>query len=182
MKGLAMPPLSSLLATLDAYWYVIVAVVIFLGAVWRSLPVELRDKIERSFPRLVGFVRVLIAIFPDLVNAFRAFRIQIVAGEPKRGAAPEAPAKREGFARLDVVCFVGGMLGVLAFLVSLSGCPVWERPACGSPRAYQCVGNQPHVCSPSQRLTPIGDTPCAANGAECAINDAGVAYCVGGDR
>ena len=80
-----MPPLSSLIAALDADWYAFVAAVIFLGAVWRSLPVDLRDRIERSFPRIVGFVRLAIAIFPDLVNAFRAFRIQIIAGEPKRG-------------------------------------------------------------------------------------------------
>lgn len=81
-----MPSLSQIVATLDAYWYAFAAAVIFLGAVWRSLPVETRDKIERSFPRFVGFVRLAIAIFPDLVNAFRAFRIQILAGEPKRGA------------------------------------------------------------------------------------------------
>jgi len=65
----------------------------------------------------------------------------------------------------------------LACGAALYGCPPWDRPACGSPRSFVCVNDQPHVCSPSGRLTPIGDTPCAANGAECAINDAGVAYC-----
>ena len=71
-----------------------------------------------------------------------------------------------------------GLFLSLASVVALEGCPVWERPVCGSPRAYQCVNDQPHVCSPSQRLTPIGDEPCAATGAVCAILDGGVAACV----
>lgn len=70
-----------------------------------------------------------------------------------------------------------GLIALAAFVAICSGCPPWDRPACGSPRSFVCVNDQPHVCSPSGRLTPIGDTPCAANGAECAINDAGVAYC-----
>ena len=174
-----MPPLSSLLAALDAYWYAFVAVAVFLLACWRALPLATRDAIEQRFPRIVGAVRVLYAILPDLVGAGRALRIQIIEGEPKRGAAqPGAPVKREGFARLSllvpvaVVCFAAAL--------ALQGCPPWERPACGSPRAYQCVNGQPHVCSPSQRLTPIGDQPCAAIGGACALDDAGVAHCMAG--
>lgn len=81
-----MPPLSQILATLDAYWYVVGAVAVFLLAVWRALPVETRDAIERNYPRLVGAVRVLYAILPDVIGAGRALRIQILAGEPKRGS------------------------------------------------------------------------------------------------
>lgn len=153
-----MPPLSSLLATLDAYWYVIVAVVIFLGAVWRSLPVELRDKIEREFPRIVGFVRLLIAIFPDLVNAFRAFRIQIVAGEPKRGAAPEAPAKRQGYFRFPL----------LVLALALSACPLPPPDGC-TPMATRCSPQgKPQRCSATQRWwsEPTAQ-PCAALGVVC---------------
>jgi hypothetical protein len=67
-----------------------------------------------------------------------------------------------------------GLLAVAVLVAVCTGCPVWERPACGSPRAYQCVNNQPHVCSPSQRLTPIGDEPCPG---ACVVSDAGVAFC-----
>lgn len=73
-----------------------------------------------------------------------------------------------------------GLFLSLAAVVALQGCPVWERPACGSPRSYQCVNDQPHVCSPSQRLTPIGDEPCSAIGGACALDDAGVAHCMAG--
>ena len=67
-----------------------------------------------------------------------------------------------------------GLVAIAALVAICSGCPVWERPACGSPRAYQCVNNQPHVCSPSQRLTPIGDEPCPG---VCVVSSAGVANC-----
>lgn len=69
------------------------------------------------------------------------------------------------------------LLVIAACAVALEGCPPWDRPACGSPRSFVCVNDQPHVCSPSGRLTPIGDTPCATNGAECVIGDGGVAHC-----
>lgn len=64
-----------------------------------------------------------------------------------------------------------------ACAVALAGCPPWDRPACGSPRSFVCVNDQPHVCSPSGRLTPIGDAPCSSVGAACAITDGGVAHC-----
>lgn len=165
-----MPPLSTLLAALDAYWYVLVAVVIFLGAVWRSLPVELRDKIERSFPRIVGFVRLAIAIFPDLVNAFRAFRIQIVAGEPKRGAAPEAPAKREGFVLLDVLSRAFVFAVSLALALQLSGCPLPKPDEC-TPAATRCSPQgRPQRCSTAQRWwSEPASQPCAATGYSCCL-------------
>lgn len=162
-----MPPFSTLLAALDAYWYVLVAVVIFLGAVWRSLPVELRDKIERSFPRLVGFVRLLIAIFPDLVNAFRAFRIQIVAGEPKRGAAPEAPAKREGFVLLDVLSRAFVFAVSLALALQLSGCPMPPPDGC-TPMATRCSpSGVPQRCSQTQRWSSGSLATCGGSATCC---------------
>lgn len=147
-----MPPLSSLLAALDAYWYAFVAAVIFLGAVWRSLPVDLRDKIERSFPRIVGFVRLAIAIFPDLVNAFRAFRIQIIAGEPKR----------KGFSRFGVL-FVCALCFVAALAVS--ACPMPQPDGC-TPSAQRCSpAGIPQVCSQTQRWTAGAlAKPCAEYG------------------
>ena len=70
-----------------------------------------------------------------------------------------------------------GLLWLVFCAAALTGCPPWDRPACGSPRAFVCVNDQPHVCSPSQRLTPIGDAPCAAVGGVCVVGDGGVAFC-----
>jgi len=157
-----MPPLSQLVATLDAYWYVIVAVVIFLGAVWRSLPVELRDKIEREFPRIVGFVRLVIAVFPDLVNAFRAFRFQIIDGTAKRDALshPPPPPKRQGFFRFPL----------LLLALALNACPLPPPDHC-RPTATRCSPQgKPQRCSAGERWwnEPTAQ-PCAALGVTCCL-------------
>ena len=155
-----MPPLSSLLAALDAYWYVIVAVVIFLGAVWRSLPVELRDKIEREFPRLVGFVRLVIAVFPDLVNAFRAFRFQIIDGTAKRDALsqpPPPPPKRQGYFRFPL----------LLLALGLSACPLPPPDGC-TPLATRCSpAGVPQRCSQTQRWSSGSLATCGGSATCC---------------
>ncbi len=93
-------------------------------------------------------------------------------------AVPPAPIEpRRGFAAVDALAIALGV-GALAFTaVALAGCPTWVRPACGAPGAYSCVANQPHVCSPSGALTPVGDQPCARSRGQCAMSDAGVAHC-----
>lgn len=119
-----MPPLSTILGAADAYWYVIAAIATFLIAVWKMIPVETRDAIERRAPRLVGAVRLVIAILPDLVTAGRALRIQIVEGQPKRGPVPmefREPSRREGFVDLRVMRAMG-LLFVLALAPQLFGC------------------------------------------------------------
>jgi hypothetical protein len=59
----------------------------------------------------------------------------------------------------------------------LTGCPNWNRPACPRAGVYSCVSDQPHVCSPTGELTPIGDEACGLQGRVCSVDDAGVAYC-----
>ena len=81
-----MPPLSTLLAWADAHWYAVPLVAAFLGTVWKLVPQERRDHFEHSFPRLVGLVRLVYTLGPDLVGAWLTLRTQLVAGEPKRGA------------------------------------------------------------------------------------------------
>lgn len=74
--------------------------------------------------------------------------------------------KREGFARLEVVCFIGGILGVLAFLVSVTGCPMPAPDGC-TPMATRCSPQGiPQTCSATQRWS-AGATaePCSAHGA-----------------
>ena len=147
-----MPPLSSLIAALDAYWYVVVAIAVFLLACWRALPLATRDAIEQRFPRFVGAVRVLYAILPDLVGAGRALRIQIVEGQPKR----------KGFARLGVLlvcalCFVAAL--------AVSACPMPQPDGC-TPSAQRCSpAGIPQVCSQTQRWTAGAlAKPCAEYG------------------
>lgn len=158
-----MPPLSQLVATLDAYWYVVGAIAVFLLAVWRALPVETRDAIERNYPRLVGAVRVLYAILPDVIGAGRALRVQIVEGVAKRdsiAAPPTPPPKRQGFFRFPL----------LALACLLTACPLPPPDGC-TPMATRCSPQgKPQRCSASQRWwsEPTAQ-PCAAFGATCCL-------------
>lgn len=79
-----MPPLSTLLAWADAYWYALPLVAGFVGFVWKLVPQDKRDAFEREFPRIVGLVRLAYTIGPDLVGAWLTLRTQLVAGAPKR--------------------------------------------------------------------------------------------------
>ena len=88
-----------------------------------------------------------------------------------------ASSRRDRGARWRPWATACGVSLVAACALALGGCPPWDRPACGSPRSWSCVGDQPHVCSPSGRLTPVGDETCARAGATCALSDAGVAFC-----
>ncbi len=158
-----MPPLSQILATLDAYWYVVGAVAVFLLAVWRALPVETRDAIERNYPRLVGAVRVLYAILPDVIGACRALRVQIVEGVAKRDSIatpPSQPTKRQGFFRFPL----------LALACLLTACPLPPPDGC-TPMATRCSPQgKPQRCSASQRWwsEPTAQ-PCAALGVTCCL-------------
>lgn len=157
-----MPPLSQILATLDAYWYVVGAIAVFLLACWRALPVATRDAIEQRFPRLVGAVRVLYAILPDLIGAGRALRIQIVEGQPKRASLsqPPPPPKRQGFFRFPL----------LLLALSASACPLPPPDHC-RPTATRCSPQgKPQRCSAGERWwnEPTAQ-PCAALGVTCCL-------------
>ena len=98
-------------------------------------------------------------------------RLSMMPQATKGGGDPPIPP---AVLSMQLAAVVG--LGYLAFL--FMGCPVWEREACGAPRAYACQHDQPYVCSPSGHWTPIGDTPCSASGGVCAMVDGGIAACV----
>lgn len=163
-----MPPLSQLVATLDAYWYVIAAIAVFLLACWRALPVATRDAIERQFPRLVGAVRVLYAILPDLIGAGRAFRVQILEGTAKRDAITRDPPRRQGYFRFPLLTLTG--LLSMALTAALWGCPLPPPDGC-TPMATRCSPQgKPQRCSASQRWwsEPTAQS-CASVGAVCCL-------------
>lgn len=146
--------------------------------VWQSVPKDRRDEWEKQWPRLIGLIRIVVELSPALRGAYEAFYHQIVKGEAKtevvkRQSSPPTPPA----APLTAILFFV-WCSVFALAIALAGCPVYERETCGTPRAYTCTNNQPYVCSPSGRWTPVGDTPCSAQGTSvCALNDAGIAYC-----
>lgn len=79
-----MPPLSTLFAWADAYWYAVPLIAAFIGAVWKLVPQEKRDEIEKQFPRIVGLIRLVYTLGPDVVGAWLTLRKQLVEGAPKR--------------------------------------------------------------------------------------------------
>lgn len=79
-----MPPLSTLLAWADAYWYAVPLIAAFIGAVWKLVPQEKRDEIEKQFPRIVGLIRLVYTLGPDVMGAWMTLRKQLVEGAPKR--------------------------------------------------------------------------------------------------
>ena len=79
-----MPPLSTVLAWADAYWYAVPLFAAFLGTVWKLVPQAKRDEIEKQFPRVVGLIRLVYTLGPDVVGAWMTLRKQLVEGAPKR--------------------------------------------------------------------------------------------------
>ena len=155
-----MPPLSTILGAIDTYWYVIAAIATFLVAVWKMIPVETRDAIERRVPRLVGAVRLLIAILPDLVTAGRALRIQIVGGQPKRASLsqpPPPPPRRQGYFRFPL----------LLLALGLSACPLPPPDGC-TPLATRCSpAGVPQRCSQTQRWSSGSLATCGGSATCC---------------
>lgn len=120
----------------------------FFSLFWRALPQVRRDAIERSWPRLVGLVRVLIAWGVDLRSAAAAAGYQIVAGTPKA----EAIARRSSPPKLPLPI-------LLVVALALAGCPMPPVDGC-PPFAQRCSPRGvPEVCSPQQRWVPA-DRPC----------------------
>lgn len=124
----------------------------FLSLAWRALPQMRRDTIERSWPRLVGIVRVLIAWGVDIRSAVAAAGYQIVAGRAK---ADVVSAKDRASRVPPATTMV-----ILAFsALALVGCPMPPVDGC-PPFAQRCSPRGvPEVCSPQQRWVPA-DRPC----------------------
>lgn len=129
----------------------------FLSIAWRSLPQVRRDTIERSWPRLVGLVRVLIAWGVDLRSAAAAAGYQIVAGRPKADVV-DAKARAPKVPPLPILLVVA---------LALAGCPRLPPVDLCQPGAQSCIGDRPHVCSQSQRWAPASPRTCASAGLVC---------------
>lgn len=84
---------------------------------------------------------------------------------------------KPGFAAPRALMLAACVAFVVGAACALAGCPQYVRPACSTPGAYSCVADQPHVCSPSGGLTPVGDTPCASVHGRCELDTDGLAFC-----
>lgn len=57
-----------------------------LVAAWKLVPTELRDAFESKHPRWAGVIRVVVSLWPSIVDAGRAAQTQVIKGQPKGGA------------------------------------------------------------------------------------------------
>lgn len=69
---------------------------------------------------------------------------------------------------------------LLALSLTLAGCP---KPSLApvsdcAPESFRCHNNAPQQCSATRRWTPVGDVRDPDCDGTCAINDAGVAFCL----
>lgn len=97
------------------------------------------------------------------------------SGAPLVGRSGGSPGRASVGALVALA--VSGPAALLLMAAALPGCPSWQRPACPTPGAYRCAGDQPEFCAPSKQWTPAGDEPCARQGRACALDDDGVAFC-----
>jgi len=87
---------------------------------------------------------------------------------------PRDPSQRGS---ISLRALLALLLIAAALGASLIGCPNWNRPSCPTPGRWSCVADQPHYCSPTRELTPIGDEPCGASGRVCEVRADGVGRC-----
>jgi hypothetical protein len=130
----------------------------FLSLAWRALPQVRRDTIERSWPRLIGIVRVLIAWGVDLRSAVAAAGYQIVSGRAKADVVAD---------RASRVPPVSTMAILAISALALAGCPRLPPVDLCPPGSQSCIGDRPHVCSQSQRWAPATPRTCASAGLTC---------------
>ena len=62
------------------------------AAAWKAVPAPLRAKLEAAHPRLVGIVRTVVAVAPDVIGAARTAAWQVVRGQPRESVAPSSPS------------------------------------------------------------------------------------------
>lgn len=150
------------------------AVLTALAVAWKSIPAAKREAIERTYPRVAGTARFVASLAADLLGAYRIFRHQIVAGEPRASVQPPAAQPPQpvaptitttlrdverggtgvrGYAKLDALAWALGV-GALCFAAaSLAGCPLPPPDGC-TPRDTRCAPDGvPEVCSQGQRWT-----------------------------
>lgn len=159
-----------------------VAAVTFGLVLWKRLPPARRAAIEARMPRIVNALRVLYALFPDLVKAAYAAAAVVRAPQPPSdgGAGPTAPyratpaapppppppptAARVGLAAIALaMLLVGGALAA-----SCSGS--WEQ------RAHRALVATAHA------VAVADDTAAQAYQAEAHAADGGAAFARIDDR
>jgi len=162
---------------------------------WKALPARLREAAELRSPRIVGAIRTLVALLPDLIGAARIVRYQAVGGQPRSivsdRAAAQADKLREatkpepkdpppaspGYSEQLLLLVLGGITLVVFLGAVLTGCPMPAPDGC-SPGSRRCHEDTPQVCSPGQRWTPA-DVTCSTVNAVCEIRR-GIPACVRG--
>lgn len=60
-----------------------------LAFAWKLVPTETRDAFERQHPRIAGVIRIVVALWPSIVDAGRAASVQVAQGKPKADVATD---------------------------------------------------------------------------------------------
>jgi hypothetical protein len=90
-----------------------------LAFAWKLVPTDVRDAFELRHPRIAGIIRIIVSLWPSLVDAGKAAQRQVIAGTPKAATPSPSAAK----AKLPSV-IVSSMLLALA----LAGCSGTQSP------------------------------------------------------
>lgn len=161
--------------------YALVTAGVTIVLVWKALPARLRDAAEKRSPRVVGAIRTLVALLPDVIGAARIVRYQAVGGQPRSvvsdRAAAQADKLREltkpsdpppaspGFAEATLLAVIAGVSLVALLGALLTGCPMPAPDGC-TPFATRCSPSGiPETCSQSQRWSHAPPaTPCSSRG------------------
>lgn len=165
----------------------IVAALYAIALIWKAQPKEQRDALTKRSPRIVGAIRAVLELTPDLVGFVRVFVYQVVRGLAERAStAPSQeqqsqtpPPSEPGFAERGVIAVIAGVVMLALGAALLTGCPMPAADGC-SPGARRCHENTPQVCSPGQRWTPA-DVTCSTVNASCVVRD-GVPACLRGEQ
>lgn len=67
----------------------IVAALYAIALAWKAQPKDRRDVLTKRSPRIVGAIRAILELAPDLVGFVRVVVYQVVRGLAERTTAPE---------------------------------------------------------------------------------------------
>lgn len=74
--------LTEFVEWVDAHWLQIMTTWAILIALWKVVPEKKRNEIEKQFPRIVNFFRVLYSFGPDVIKTLQALK-SVWTGKPK---------------------------------------------------------------------------------------------------
>lgn len=136
----------------------------------------------------VGYGVALIGLLggpPEIVR--QIIKLMRVVNERAAGRRSEATAAAGSALALILAGYtqVKVVGGGVAFAAILAGACVgcsgvkYEREECTAPDTWNCIRDQPHLCSPETppQWTPVGDRPCGETNSTCARNASGRTYC-----